>query len=65
MIQDDIAIIWQVLDQDRQSMGEVRLDNRIPRGELDGAWGMIAEAVVDGAMPGLLEIISETIKTKR
>ncbi|MDE0799249.1 MAG: hypothetical protein OSB02_00760 [Rhodospirillaceae bacterium] len=65
MTQDDIAIIWQVLDQDRQSMGEVRLDNRIPRGELDGAWGMIAEAVVDGAMPGLLEIISETIKTKR
>lgn len=65
LAQDDIAIIWQVLDQDGQSMGEVRLDNRIPRGELDGAWGMIAEAIVDGAMPGLLEIIAETIQPRR
>lgn len=63
--QDDIAIIWQVLDPEGQNLGEVRLDNRIPRGELDGSWGMIAEAIVDGAMPGLLEIITETMQPRR
>jgi hypothetical protein len=65
LTQDDIAIIWQVLDSKEQSLGEVRLDNRIPRGELDGAWGMISEAIVDGAMPGLLEIIAETVQPRR
>lgn len=59
-VQDDIVIIWQILTPEGQNLGEVRLDNRIPTGELDGSWGMIAEAIVDGAMPGLLEIITET-----
>jgi hypothetical protein len=64
-VSDDVAIIWQVLSPDGQSLGEVRLDNRIPRGELDGPWGMIAEAIVDGALPGLLEIIAKTTAPRR
>ena len=63
--QDDVAIVWQILNADGQNLGEVRLDNRIPRGELDGPWGMIAEAIVDGALPGLLEIIAKTTDPRR
>ena len=59
--QDDIAIIWQVLNTDGDDMGEVRLDNRVPRGELDGPWGMIAEAVIDSALPGILNIIATAL----
>ncbi len=57
-VQDDIAIIWQVTDATGADMGEVRLDNRIPTGELDGAWGFVAEAIVDASFPGILEIIA-------
>lgn len=56
-VQDDIAIVWQVADRSGQALGDVRLDNRIPKGALDGGWGMVAEAVVDSAFPGLLDII--------
>ncbi len=63
--QDDVTIIWQILTPGGQNLGEVRLDNRIPRGELDGPWGMIAEAIVDGAVPGLLEIIAKTTDPRR
>jgi uncharacterized lipoprotein YmbA len=56
--QDDVAIIWQILGPNGQSLGDVRLDNRIPHGELDGPWGFIADAIVDSALPGLLEIIA-------
>jgi len=57
---DDIAIVWQVLDSENKDLGEVRLDNRIPRGELDGPWGLVAEAIVDSAFPGLMEIVIAT-----
>lgn len=56
--QDEIAIVWQVLAPDGENLGEVRLDNRISRGSLDGAWGLVADAIVDAAFPGILEIIS-------
>lgn len=63
--QDDVAIIWQILNAEGQNLGEVRLDNRIPRGELDGPWGMIADAIVDSALPGLLEIVAKTTDPRR
>ena len=60
-VQDDIAVIWQVLSADGQGLGEVRLDNRIPTGELDGSWSMVAEAIIDAALPGIIEIIAATL----
>ena len=60
-VQDDIAVIWQVLSADGQDLGEVRLDNRIPTGELDGSWSMVAEAIIAAALPGILEIIAATL----
>ncbi len=56
--QDDIAIIWQVFDPAGEDLGEVRLDNRIPKGDLDGSWGLVAEAIIDTALPGLIEIMA-------
>ena len=57
-VQDDIAIIWQVFSPAGEDLGEVRLDNRIPKGDLDGSWGLVAEAIIDTALPGLLEIMA-------
>ena len=57
-VQDDIAILWQVRDTTGADLGEVRLDNRIPKGELDGSWGLVAEAIIDTALPGILEIMA-------
>tara|TARA_B110000438_G_scaffold134254_1_gene129938 strand:- start:1828 stop:2715 length:888 start_codon:yes stop_codon:yes gene_type:complete len=61
---DDIAIVWQVLDSEDKDLGEVRLDNRIPRGDLDGPWGLVAEAIIDSAFPGLMEIVSAAGRTR-
>lgn len=63
--QDDIAIVWQVLTATGENIGEVRLDNRIPRGELDGTWGIVADAIVDAAVPGILDIIASSIRFPR
>lgn len=58
--QDDIAIVWQILSATGENLGEVRLDNRIPRGELDDTWGIVADAIVDTALPGILDIIASS-----
>jgi len=57
-VKDDIAITWRVVNALGKDLGEVKLDNRIPRGELNRPWGSIADAVIDSAFPGLMEIIS-------
>ena len=58
--QQDISIVWTVTDSRDRNLGDVRLDNRIPSGELDGPWGFIAEAIIDASFPGILEIIAMT-----
>ena len=58
--QDDIVITWRVVNTTGEDLGEVKLENRIRRGELDRRWGLIAEAVIDSAFPGLMGIISST-----
>jgi len=63
--QDDVSILWTILSPDGENLGDVRLDNRIPRGQLDGAWGQIAEAIVDGAFPGLLQIVVSQVVPRR
>ena len=63
--QDDVSILWSILSPDGENLGEVRLDNRIPRGQLDGAWGEIAEAIIDGAFPGLLQIVVSQVVPRR
>lgn len=63
--QDDISVIWQVLAPSGEMLGEVRLDNRIPRGDLDGAWGPVAGAIVDAGLPGILDIIGSTLESLR
>lgn len=63
--QDDITIVWQVLSAAGENIGEVRLDNRIPRGELDETWGLVADAIVDAAVPGILDIIASSVRFSR
>ncbi|MEQ8509442.1 MAG: hypothetical protein RIB43_10590 [Rhodospirillaceae bacterium] len=64
-VQDDVSILWSILSPDGENLGDVRLDNRIPRGQLDGAWGQIAEAIVDSAFPGLLQIVVSQVVPRR
>lgn len=64
-VQQEVAIVWQVLNADGEILGDVRLDNRIPAGSLDGAWGLAAEAIVEAAWPGILEIISSSFGRAR
>ena len=55
---DDVSIAWTVLTPDEQVLGDVRLDNRVPRQQLRTSWPAIAEAVTEAALPGLLDIIA-------
>lgn len=55
---DDVSIAWIVLDGNETILGDVRLDNRVPRRQLRMSWTAIAEAVTDAALPGVLEIIA-------
>jgi len=59
---DDISISWSVLTPDEQVLGDVRLDNRVPRQQLRTSWRAIAEAVTDAALPGLLDIMSAALR---
>lgn len=62
---EDVIVVWQVLTAEGDMLGDVRLDNRIPLGALDGAWGLAAEAIVEAALPGILEIIASRFDPAR
>jgi hypothetical protein len=58
--QQHVTISWSVLKPDGSSAGEVKQENTIPQGSLDGAWGEIALAVASAAVDGLVEVINRT-----
>lgn len=53
----DIVIVWRAVTRDGTALGEVRQDNRIPKGALDGAWGAIALDIANAAAPGIVDLL--------
>lgn len=53
-----VAISWRATTRDGKDLGNVRLDNTIPIGALDGAWGPTAFAIADAALADLLTLLA-------
>ncbi len=61
LTQQHVLITWRALTKDGKELGVLHLENDIPSGALDGAWGPTAFAIAAAAQPNLLKLIS--IKT--
>jgi hypothetical protein len=57
--QQDVTIIWSLRNAGGGQIGEVKQQNRIPAGSLDGAWGDIAYAVASSAAPGITALLDQ------
>ncbi len=53
-----VEIVWRAVARDGKELGTVRLDNTIPVGALDGAWGPTAFAIADAALNDLLTLLA-------
>jgi hypothetical protein len=53
-----VAISWRAVLRDGRELGVVTLENVIPVGALDGAWGPTAFAIATAAQPDLLRLIA-------
>ncbi|WP_370151989.1 hypothetical protein [Ferrovibrio sp.] len=52
-----VTIEWALLAADGTRLGEVKQANRIPKGQLAGAWGQTAHIIAQGGWQGLREIL--------
>jgi len=53
-----VEITWNAMTPDGSEIGSVKLENTIPVGALDEAWGPTAFAIADAAAPDLLSLLS-------
>ena len=58
--QQHAVITWSILHPDGSTAGQVKQDNTVPRGSLDGPWGEIALAVGNAAAGGIAEVVNRT-----
>jgi hypothetical protein len=54
-----IMISWSLLRSDGGQIGQVKQENAVPAGSLDGAWGLTAYDVANAAAPGIAALIVE------
>ncbi len=54
-----IRISWSLLRADGGQIGQVKQENAVPAGSLDGAWGLTAYDVANAAAPGIAALIAE------
>ncbi len=52
-----VTIEWVLLGANGNQLGDVKQANRIPRGQLAGAWGKTAHIIAQGGWQGLSEIL--------
>ncbi len=52
-----VKIVWRVTRPDGSEIGQVKQENAVPAGSLDGAWGEVAYAVAAAAGPGIASIV--------
>lgn len=55
-----VRLLWLLTRPDGTSLGQVKQENAVPAGSLDGHWGDIAFAVASAAGPGIVAIIQQT-----
>ncbi len=53
-----VEIAWRATTRDGKDLGNVKLDNTIPVGALDGTWGPTAFAIADAAVNDLLTLLA-------
>ena len=58
-----IKISWVLRRAEGGPVGEVKQENAIPAGSLDGAWGLTAYDVANAAAPGIAALFAELQKT--
>jgi len=56
---EQVTITWSALAPDGASLGTVEQSNRVPKGSLDGNWGVIAIQVVEAAAPGIAQLVEK------
>jgi len=54
-----VTISWSLLRADGGQIGQVKQENAVPAGSLDGAWGLTAYDVANAAAPGIAALIAE------
>jgi hypothetical protein len=55
--QQKVQIVWRAIARDGKELGTVKLDNTIPNGALDGAWGPTAFAIANAAAGDLVALL--------
>ncbi|MEK9967647.1 MAG: hypothetical protein VW600_00835 [Ferrovibrio sp.] len=59
-----VTIEWVLLGADGAKLGDVKQANRIPRGQLAGAWGKTAHIIAQGGWTGLSDILESRQRGK-
>ena len=54
----NVKIVWHVRRKDGGEIGTVDLENEVPTGLLDGAWGDVAYMVAVSARDGIMELVA-------
>jgi len=55
----EVKIAWLLRRPDGGQVGEVKQDNAVPAGSLDGPWGLTAYEAANAAAPGIAALIAE------
>ena len=50
----EVEILWEVLDDTSHRLGQISQGNTVLAGQLDGAWGVIADTVAYAGALGVL-----------
>jgi hypothetical protein len=53
-----VSIVWRALARDGSELGNVKLENTIPVGSLDGSWGPTAFVIANAAGNDLLQLLA-------
>lgn len=59
-----VTIEWVLLGANGGQLGDVKQANRIPRGQLAGAWGNTAHIIAQGGWQGLSEILESRQRSR-
>lgn len=59
-----VTIEWVLLGADGSQLGDVKQANRIPRGQLAGAWGNTAHIIAQGGWQGLSDILESRQRSR-
>lgn len=55
--QQPVSIVWKVLDRKDELVGDVKQNNNVPVGTLDGGWAPVAKLIADAAAEGVVKLL--------